>query len=47
VKRWLAQFAEFARFLLAQILRMPTSSERFFFRDPDGYIFEVVATDRT
>jgi catechol 2,3-dioxygenase-like lactoylglutathione lyase family enzyme len=25
----------------------PTSSERFFFRDPDGYIFEVVATDRT
>jgi hypothetical protein len=25
----------------------PTSFERFFFRDPDGYVFEVVAAERS
>ena len=24
----------------------PTPFERFFFRDPDGYVFEVVAAER-
>jgi hypothetical protein len=25
----------------------PTTMERFFFRDPDGYVFEVVGVERT
>ena len=47
-----SQFAELRRRLaelgaeLIEPLR-PTPFERFFFRDPNGYVFEVVAAERT
>jgi len=46
-----AEFEGLKRRLLAQgaILiepERPTPLERFFFRDPDGYVFEVVPTER-
>jgi len=46
------QFAELRRRLtelgaeLIEPLR-PTPFERFFFRDPNGYVFEIVASERT
>lgn len=47
-----AQFAELRRRLaelgaeLIEPLR-PTPFERFFFRDPNGYVFEIVAAERS
>ncbi|HVW37356.1 MAG TPA: VOC family protein [Pirellulales bacterium] len=47
-----AQFADLRRRLtelgaeLIEPLR-PTPFERFFFRDPNGYVFEIVAAERT
>src|SRR5262245_9479532 len=47
----LAQFEGLKQRLLAQGATLiapqrPTPFERFFFRDPDGYVFEVVPTER-
>jgi catechol 2,3-dioxygenase-like lactoylglutathione lyase family enzyme len=47
----LAQFEDLKQLLLAQgaILvapQRPTPFARFFFRDPNGYVFEVVAAER-
>lgn len=45
------QFAELRRRLTAQGAELieplrPTPFERFFFRDPNGYVFEIVAAER-
>ena len=47
----LAEFEGLKRRLLAQGAALieperPTPFERFFFRDPNGYVFEVVAAER-
>lgn len=47
----LAQFAELRRRLTDQGAELiaplrPTPFERFFFRDPNGYVFEIVAAER-
>jgi catechol 2,3-dioxygenase-like lactoylglutathione lyase family enzyme len=47
----LAEFDELKRRLLAHGATLidaerPTPFARFFFRDPDGYVFEVVAAER-
>lgn len=46
------QFAELRRRLVQQGAELieplrPTPFERFFFRDPNGYVFEIVAAERT
>ena len=47
-----AQFADLRRRLTEQGAQLieplrPTPFERFFFRDPNGYVFEIVAAERT